>query len=82
MLFSGLSALSLLVAYARKKLVQPARTGSLVAAGLYALFSFWLLYYGFRDQAGLLPWLGGVVAFAMIGYWLSSRSPGANATGP
>ncbi len=74
-LFSGLSALSLLIAYLRGQLHKPASRTSLVAAALYALFSGWLLYFGFRDQTALLPWLGGVVLVALLGYRLSRKSP-------
>tara|TARA_R110002073_G_scaffold177151_1_gene334933 strand:- start:49923 stop:51209 length:1287 start_codon:yes stop_codon:yes gene_type:complete len=72
LLFSGLSALSLVVAHLRERLHKPAPKRSLAAATLYALFSGWLLYYGFRDQTALLPWLGGVVLFALLAYRLTA----------
>ncbi len=74
MLFSGLSALSLVVAHIRKRLHKPARRGRLVAASLYTAFSAWLLYFAFRDQAALLPWLAAVVLFALLVYRLSNTA--------
>lgn len=71
--FSALTAIALIVGHLRGKLTAPAPGTSLAAAGLYALFSGWLLYFGFRDQTQLLPWLGGVVVCALVGYRLSRR---------
>lgn len=74
MLFSGLSAASLIAAHLRGRLHRRASPMSLIAAGLYASFSAWLLYHGFRDQASLLPWLGGIVALGLVGYRASASS--------
>ena len=52
---------------------RPGHRLSLVAAALYALFSGWLLYTGFRDEAHLLPWLGGVMGGALGVYAWTHR---------
>ncbi len=70
-LFSALAAISLLVAHFRNTLPTPAKVGSLVSAFLYALFSSWLLYFAFRDQAQLLPFLATIVLLALVAYWIS-----------
>jgi APA family basic amino acid/polyamine antiporter len=72
-LFSMLTAIALVMGHIRRQLSRPAPPSTLVAAALYALFSGWLLYYGFRDQTQLLPWLGGVIAFALLGYRFGRR---------
>lgn len=73
-LFSGLTAAALVLGHFRGRLPSPASAASITAAVLYALFSCVLLYLGFRDQTALLPWLGGAVLCALVGYRLTARS--------
>ncbi len=73
-LFSGLTAAALVLGHLRGRLASPAATTSIVAAMLYAIFSCVLLYLGFRDQTELLPWLGGAVVCALVGYRYTCRS--------
>lgn len=72
-LFSALAALSLLVAFFRKRLPAPIKKRNLVASGLYVLFSGWLLYVGFREQIHLLPWLGSFFGLALLSYYFTAR---------
>lgn len=72
-IFSTLTAIALLLGHFRGKMSRPVPRSTLVAASLYALFSGWLLYYGFRDQTQLLPWLGGVIGLALVGYRFGRR---------
>jgi APA family basic amino acid/polyamine antiporter len=73
-LFSGLTASALVIGHLRGRLAMPASRLSIVAAVLYALCSCGLLYLGFRDQTALLPWLGGAVICALVGYGMTNRS--------
>jgi APA family basic amino acid/polyamine antiporter len=73
MLFSALSAGALVLAHLRGRLHRRASRVGLVCSALYALFASWMLYYGFRDQAQLVPWLGGVMALALAAYAITRR---------
>jgi APA family basic amino acid/polyamine antiporter len=72
MLFSALSALALVIGYWRRTLPAAPRRGSIIAAMAFAMFSTWLLYMGFRDQAQQLPWLGAIIGLALVAYWLTA----------
>lgn len=73
-LFSGLTAAALVLGHFRGRLASPASLWSIAAALLYALFSCGLLYLGFRDHTSLLPWIGGALLCALVGYRLTLRS--------
>lgn len=72
-LFSALTAASLFGAARRLPELERPTPASLVAAGVYVASSAWMLYFGFRDQAELLPWLGAVTAVALASYALTRR---------
>src|SRR5690606_393208 len=70
-LFTALVAACLLWSrYLRPELPRP-RVGSQIAAAIYVAFSIWMLYFAFRDQASLLPWLAAVIAVALGSYALT-----------
>ena len=73
-LFSGLTAAALVLGHFRGRLATPASPTSVIAAMLYALFSCVLLYLGFRDQTEHLPWLGGAILCALVGYYFTRRT--------
>ena len=52
---------------------------SLIAAGIYGAVAVWMLYFGFSGKTHLLPWIGVVVAVALVAYAVTRRGRAANA---
>lgn len=71
--FSALVAVGLFTVGRRRPDLDTPRPGALVAAGVYAASSVWMLYSAFKAQTGLLPWIALATGAALVGYALSAR---------
>jgi APA family basic amino acid/polyamine antiporter len=72
-LFSGLVALSLFLVKRRRPDLRAPRPAALVAAGVYALSSAWMLFYAFENQTGLLLWLAAAFGAGLLAYAYAAR---------
>ena len=71
--FSALVAVGLFrVKRHRPDLAAP-RTGALIAAGVYAGFSAWMLYNAFEMQTGLIPWIVATCAAGLVAFAIARR---------
>ncbi len=68
--FSALVAVGLFLALKRPALERP-RRGALVAAGIYAVSSVWMLYNAFQIESGLLIWLAVLCVLGLGSYVLT-----------
>ncbi len=72
-LFSALTVLGLFrVRFSSKYPIKPS-IGSLLASAFYVLLAGWMLYFGFRNKGGLLPWVAGVSVVALIVYFVTRK---------
>jgi basic amino acid/polyamine antiporter, APA family len=79
-MFSALTAASLFVLRFRSGSRFRPRLASLFAAGIFVMFSAWMLYFAFRSSTHLLGWVAAVFAAGLLAYALTrtkllSRSP-------
>lgn len=72
-LFSALVAVGLLLASRFHPELRPPSRSALVAAGLYALSSVWMLYSAFVGKTGLLPWVAVLTIAGLGGYFATAR---------
>jgi APA family basic amino acid/polyamine antiporter len=80
-LFSALTAIGLFRArFGRIGLPAPS-SGSLVAAGVFAVAASWMLFFGFRSSANLWAWVVVVAVIAVAAYLLRPRSPAPSRRG-
>lgn len=72
-LFSALVAVGLFAAKRKSSALEAPRPQALVAAAVYAGFSIWMLYNAFKNQTGLIPWIGAATGAGLLGYALSVK---------
>jgi len=72
-LFSALVAIGLFFVRRHKPDLPAPRKSALVAAGVYATSSIWMLYNAFKAQTSLLPWLGVLTIVGLGGYFVTVR---------
>lgn len=72
-LFSALVALGLFGVKLRRPDLPAPRPLALVAAAIYVASSVWMLYHALQAETGLLPWIVGAAAFALVAYGLTMR---------
>jgi APA family basic amino acid/polyamine antiporter len=71
--FSALVALGLFFVKRRKPDLPSPRRSALLAAGVYAGSSVWMLYNAFEAKTSLLPWLGVLTVVGLAGYLAAVR---------
>jgi amino acid transporter len=71
--FSALVAIGLFFVRRHKPDLPAPRKSALVAAGVYAASSIWMLYNAFEAQTTLLPWLGVLTIVGLGGYFVAVR---------